>query len=92
MVEGILTTIVTEFDVADDPVRHAVALDVITTVTTSLLLSADDVKVALPVPAFMLFTFHWYDGDDPPLTGVAVKLTVVPAHIGLAEAAMLTPA
>ena len=27
------------------------------------------------------FFFHWYDGDEPPLVGVAVKVTEVPAQI-----------
>ena len=32
------------------------------------------------------FTFHWYVGVVPPLVGVAVKVTEVPAQTGLAEA------
>ena len=43
------------------------------------------------VPAFILLTIHWYDGVEPPLTGVALNVTAVPAQIspgGLA--AMLT--
>ena len=36
-----------------------VALLVITTVTTALLASVVEVKVALLVPAFVPFTFHW---------------------------------
>jgi hypothetical protein len=31
------------------------------------------------------FTFHWYDGVVPPLVGVAVNVTEVPAQTGLAE-------
>ena len=27
------------------------------------------------------FFFHWYDGDEPPLVGVAVKVTEVPSQI-----------
>jgi hypothetical protein len=42
------------------------------------------------VPAFTPFTFHWYDGVVPPLVGVAVKVTLVPAQIVVAEAEMLT--
>ena len=44
------------------------------------------------VPALIPFTFHWYDGVLPPLTGVALNVTEVPAHTGLAvaEMAMLT--
>jgi hypothetical protein len=34
--------------------------------------------------------FHWYIGDVPPLTGVAVKGTDVPAQTLLDEAPMLT--
>ena len=76
---------------AGDPVRHGVAFEVITTVTASLLLSVDDVNIALFVPAFTLFTFHWYDGVVPPLTGVAVNWTDVPAQMAPAgDAAMLT--
>jgi hypothetical protein len=35
------------------------------------------------------FTFHWV-GEVPPLVGVAVKVTEVPAQTGLAEAAINT--
>ena len=34
-----------------------------------------------PIPAFVLFTFHWYDGLGPPFDMVAVKVTWVPAHM-----------
>ncbi len=42
----------------------------------------------LLVPALPPLTFHWYDGEDPPFVGVAVNVTDVPAHTGLAEAAI----
>jgi hypothetical protein len=44
------------------------------------------------VPAFTPFTFHWYIGKAPSLTGVAVKVTELPAQTGFCEAAteMLT--
>jgi len=48
------------------------------------------VNAGLFVPALIPFTFHWYAGLLPPLTGVAVKVTGVPRHTGLAEAKMLT--
>ena len=35
-------------------------------------------------------TFHWYAGAVPPLTGVAVNVTVVPAQTVLAEGAIET--
>jgi hypothetical protein len=31
------------------------------------------------------FTFHWYDGFEPPFVVVAVKFTVVPVQTGFAE-------
>ena len=34
--------------------------------------------------------YHWYAGAVPPLTGVAVNVTLVPAQTGLAPAAMVT--
>ena len=41
-------------------------------------------------PMLAPLTFHWYAGVVPPLTGVAVKVTLVPAQTGLAEAPMDT--
>ena len=35
-------------------------------------------------------TFHWYDGNDPPFTGVAVNVTKVLGGTGFDEAAMVT--
>ena len=34
--------------------------------------------------------YHWYTGAVPPLTGVAVYVTLVPAQTGLALAVMVT--
>jgi hypothetical protein len=39
----------------------------------------------------MLFTFHWYPGVVPPLTGVAVNVTGNPVQIGLAFGEIVTP-
>ena len=52
------TVVVMLFDVAGDPVAH-VAFDVITTLTASLFASVVVVNVALFVPAFTPFSFHW---------------------------------
>ena len=52
------TVVVILFDVAGDPVKHGVAFDVITTLTTSLFASVVVVNVALFVPAFTPFSFH----------------------------------
>ena len=44
------------------------------------------------VPTFEPFFFHWYAVLVPPLVGVAVQVTDVPAVTLLAEAEMLIPA
>ena len=67
-----------------------VAFDVICTVTASPLFKVGLVKVALLVPTFAPFTFHWYTGAGPPLTGEAVKVTDVPGHIVVADGFTLT--
>jgi hypothetical protein len=48
------------------------------------------VKLALLVPEFTPLTFHWYDGVNPPLVGVAVKVTGVAAQTELVEASIET--
>ena len=45
------------------------------------------VAPVISVPPF----FHWYDGEDPPLVGVAVKVTDVPEQAGLDEGVIETP-
>ena len=35
------------------------------------------------VPVLEPFFFHWYEGDAPPLVGVAVKVTDEPEQVGL---------
>lgn len=66
------------------------ALLVITTLTKSLLFKVEELNVARLLPALMPFTFHWYEGAPPPLVGVAVKVTEVPAQIFVEEAEILT--
>ena len=66
------------------------AFDVNTQLTTSPFTSDVDEKVGVLLPLFDPFTFHWYEGDVPPFTGVAVKLTVAPAHIVVADAVIDT--
>jgi hypothetical protein len=53
-----LTVVVMLFDVAGDPVKHGVAFEVITTLTTSPLFNVVVVKVVLFVPTFDPFTRH----------------------------------
>ena len=52
------TVVVIAFEVAGDPVKHGVALDVITTVTTSLFVNDALVYVALFVPTSFPLSFH----------------------------------
>ena len=52
------TVVVMPLEVAGDPVKQGLALDVITTVTTCPLVNDDVVKVALFVPVFVPFTRH----------------------------------
>ena len=53
------TVIVILFDVAGEPVKHGVAFEVITTLTVSPFVNADEVKVSLFVPTLAPLTFHW---------------------------------
>ena len=73
------TVMFTVFEVAGLPVAH-VAFDVRTQVTASLFEGVYE-YVVLFVPTSDPFTFHWYTGVVPPFTGVAVKVTEVPAQI-----------
>ena len=52
------TVVVIPFDVAGDPVKHGVALDVITTVTTSLFVNVLVIYVALLDPTLASLSFH----------------------------------
>ena len=54
-----LTIVVIPFDVAGEPVKHGVALDDITTVTTSLFVNVLVVYVAVVAPTISLpLSFH----------------------------------
>jgi len=85
-----LTVIATLFEVAGEPVKQGVAFDVITHVTASVLANVVEVNVAEFVPEFVPLIFHWYEGAVPPFVGVAVNVTVVPAQMVVAVAAMET--
>ena len=53
------TVVVIPFDVAGEPVKHGVAFDVITTVTTSLFINVLVIYVALIAPAISFpLSFH----------------------------------
>ena len=83
------TVIVIAFEVAVAGEAHD-ELEVITQVTTAPLVSVVLVNVALLVPAFTPFTFHWYDGVLPPLVGVAVNVTAEPGQKLVDGVVMLT--
>ena len=53
------TVMVIAFDVAGEPVKHGLAVEVITTVTLSLLANEELVYVALLVPTGVAPTYHW---------------------------------
>jgi len=76
---------VTAFDVAGDPETQA-SLEVISQLIWSLL-NGLKVKRDELGPVIFPLTFHWYSGASPPLTGVAVNMTLVPAQTGFNPAA-----
>ena len=67
-----------------------VALLVITHHTLSPLASVLTIKVAEFVPMADPFLYHWYEGEVPPLTGVALKVSAAPLLIAVAVAVILT--
>jgi hypothetical protein len=86
---GLITMLIV-FEVAGLPVTHA-RDEVILTVILSLLERVELVYVEAVAPETGVAPlYHWYEGV-PPLAGVAVNVTEVPAHIAPAgAAAMLT--
>ena len=83
------TAMVTVLDVAGLPVAQVASL--VSTQLTASVLTGIWVYVEPVAPEITLpLTFHWYCGELPPLTGVAVKVTWVPAQTGLAEGAIVT--
>ena len=66
------------------------AFEVISTITTSLLLRVELPYTALFVPTFNPFTFHWYEGAVPLFDATALKTMGVPAHTEFADAVILT--
>jgi hypothetical protein len=75
-------------DVALPPTH--VALDVITQYTELPLDNAELEYVGLLDPTALPLRYHWYVGEVPPLTGVAVNVTFAPEQIGFTEAAIET--
>ncbi len=60
------------------------ALAVISHTTTSPSAGTYE-KEARPIPVLVPFTFHWYSGFSPPLTGDALNVTRFPWQVGLTE-------
>lgn len=84
-----LTVTVTLLLLAVAAVTQA-ALEVSWQLTTSLLLSADVVKVLLLPLCVTPLTFQVYVGELPPLVAVAVNVTPVPAQKVVVGVDMLT--
>jgi hypothetical protein len=82
------TIMVTILEVAGLPVVQ-VSPEVSTQEIASLFTGVQ-VKAELFVPALVALSFHAYTGVAPPLTGIAVKVTGVPAFTGLAEGTTVT--
>ena len=85
-----LTTIVITFEVEGFPVTQEPGIfDVNITWTTSPL-DGWYVNIGPDGPVLAPLTFHWNDGDDPPFTAVAVKVTGVPVQMLLDGAEIVT--
>ena len=83
-----LTVMVIAFEVAGFPVGQ-VAFEVRMHLTTSLFASVVIVNAELLLPEFTPFTCHWYEGLLPPLAGVAVNVTLIPAQMAPEGAAAM---
>jgi hypothetical protein len=83
--EVALTVIEIEFPFAEEEVWQAL-FAVIVTVTASPFDRDDELYVDELVPMFPPFSFHWYEGEDPPFVGVAVNVAEDPAHMLLDDA------
>jgi hypothetical protein len=79
---------VTAFEVAGLPLLQ-VSLEVSLTVIISPLAGVKE-YMELFVPTAEAPLYHWYVGEPPPLTGVAVKVTAVPVQMLLAEGTIET--
>lgn len=84
--------IVTPADVAGLPEIQEITPPEVVIVTLTLSLLLGGYVNGLLVETGELLTNHWYNGVVPPLVGVAVKLTDVPLHTELADAAIFTEA
>jgi hypothetical protein len=86
-----LTVIVTAFEVAGEPAKQGVALDVISQVITSPVANEPEINVTLVCPDTIApFFFQTYAGELPPLVGVAVNVIELPEQMPVADAAMDT--
>lgn len=80
----------TVFDITFDG-RAQDRLEVISREITSPSTGVVRVYVGPVCPVmFVPLFFHWYVGDVPPFTGVAVKVTDAPKQTGFAEAEIVT--
>ena len=82
------TVIVITLETAGFPVGHTTSE--VTMHRTSSPLKGLYVNTGLFVPAFVPFTFHKYEGEEPPLTVVAEYVTDSPSQTGFVDAVILT--
>jgi hypothetical protein len=80
-----LIVTVTELDVTLAGDAHA-REEVRVQVTAAPAVSEEVIKVALLVPAFVPFIFHWKDGVEPPLVTWAANVSGAPLQIDAARA------
>jgi len=85
------TLIITAFEVAGEPAKQGVALDVISQVITSPFANEPEVNVALFCPDTTTpFFVQTYAGESPPFVGVAVIVIELPEQIPVEDAAIKT--
>jgi hypothetical protein len=83
-----LTTIVIALLVAVAGEAQAELVRITRTTSPFAIVLLENVELLAPV--FAPFTVHWYAGVVPPFVGVAVKVTVLPEQIVVADAVKLT--
>lgn len=84
-------SITIKFEVAGLP-ETQVSSDVMTQLTMSPSSKELLLNVTALAPVFTPFTFHWYCGEFPPFTAVAVKITRVPSHTVFSDSLIVTDA
>jgi len=61
-----------------------------TQVITFPFVNVEELNVLLFAPTLIPLTFHWYEGKNPPLIGVALNVIDDPEQIEVSEAVIET--